>query len=204
MRRACWILGSIGLVIVLLAGLGAAFAFRGGISARAEPSALEARVARTLRRWAIPGEARQITNPIPPTPRVLRAGLAHFADHCASCHANDGSGQAELGRSLYPRAPDLRKPATQGLTDGELFYIIENGVRLTGMPAWGGAGSAEGSWHLVHFIRHLPVLTPEEKAQMDALNPKSPEEWRALDEEDAFLRGAEPADVGGGHGSHAR
>lgn len=188
---------------MVLAVLGGSVVLRGGISARAEPTTIEARVARTLRSWAIPDEAREAPNPVPPSPRVLRAGLAHFADHCATCHANDGSGQTELGRSLYPRAPDMRKPATQGLTDGELFYIIENGVRLTGMPAWGRAGSAEGSWHLVHFIRHLPQLTAEEKAEMEALNPRSPEEWRAREEEEAFLRGAEPAPREPGHGTHA-
>jgi mono/diheme cytochrome c family protein len=176
---------------------------RGGISARAEPSRLEARVARTLRSWAIPSEAREATNPIAASPRVLEAGLAHFADHCASCHGNDGSGQVAIGRNLYPRAPDMRAPATQDLTDGELFYIIENGVRLTGMPAWGGPGSAEGSWHLVHFIRQLPRLTAEEKARMETLNPKSPDEWRALEDEDAFLRGEEPAPSEAGHGTHS-
>jgi hypothetical protein len=86
----------------------------------------------------------------------------------------------------------MRRPPTQELTDGELFHIIENGVRLTGMPAWGGPGTAEGSWHLVHFIRHLPRLTDDERAQMEKLNPKSPDEWRAVEAEDAFLRGEGP------------
>ena len=203
MRAWCLVVLAIGVVIVGVAVVGAALLLRGGISARREPSRFEARIARTLRSWAIPSEAREATNPLPASPRVLAAGLAHFADHCASCHANDGSGQTPTGRNLYPRAPDMRAAATQGLTDGELFYIIENGVRLTGMPAWGGPGSAEGSWHLVHFIRHLPRLTAEEKAQMEALNPKSPDEWRALEDEDAFLRGEEPAAREAGHGTHS-
>jgi mono/diheme cytochrome c family protein len=186
-------------VIAVAGGL----ALRGGISARAEPSATEARLARALRGWAIPSEARDARNPIPPGPPALAAGLSHFADHCASCHANDGSGQTAIGRNLYPRAPDMRRPATQELTDGELFYIIENGVRLTGMPAWGGPGTAEGSWHLVHFIRHLPKLTEEEKARMEALNPKSPDEWRAVEDEEAFLRGEEPPAREPGTGAHA-
>ncbi len=203
MRAWCVVVLAVGLAIAGLAVTGGALLLRGGISARKEPSGSEARIARTLRSWAIPSEAREATNPIPASPRVLAAGLAHFADHCASCHGNDGSGQTAIGRNLYPRAPDMRASATQGLRDGELFYIIENGVRLTGMPAWGGAGSAEGSWHLVHFIRHLPRLTAEEKAQMEALNPKSPDEWRALEDEDAFLRGKEPAAREPGHGSHS-
>ena len=203
MRAWCVGMSVVALAILALTVIGGAFLLRGGISARQEPSRFEARVAGTLRSWAIPSAAREATNPILASPRVLAAGLAHFADHCASCHANDGSGQTAIGRNLYPRAPDMRGRPTQGLTDGELFYIIENGVRLTGMPAWGGPGSAEGSWHLVHFIRHLPKLTTEEKAQMEALNPKSPDEWRALEDEDAFLRGEEPASREAGHGKHS-
>jgi mono/diheme cytochrome c family protein len=203
MRRRGWAvaLGAVGALGVT-AVLGAVL-LRGGISARVEPSATEARLARALRSWVIPSDAREARNPIPASPRALQAGLAHFADHCATCHANDGSGQTPIGRNLFPRAPDMRKAATQELTDGELFYIIENGVRLTGMPAWGGPGTAEGSWHLVHFIRHLPKLREDEKAQMEALNPKSPDEWRALEDDEAFLRGEEPKRTEAGHGAHS-
>jgi mono/diheme cytochrome c family protein len=194
----------LGLAILIFAAIGAAILVRGGISARPEPSALEARFVRALRHLAIPSADRGARNPIPASPRVLAAGLAHFADHCATCHANDGSGQTSIGRGLNPRAPDMRRQATQNLSDGELFYIVENGVRVTGMPAWGGPGSAEGSWHLVHFIRHLPALTAVEKAEMEWLNPKSPDEWRAQQDEDAFLRGAAPSTTPAlGHGSHS-
>jgi mono/diheme cytochrome c family protein len=192
MRRWCLAAGGLGLAVGLLAALGAAALLHGGLSARPSPSAIEARLAPALRNLAIPSAARAARNPIPPGPGAIAAGLAHFADHCATCHGNDGSGQTGIGRSLYPRAPDMRRRETQALTDGELFYLIEQGVRLTGMPAWGGPGSAEGSWHLVHFIRHLPDLTAEERIAMEKLNPKSPEEWRELQQEDAFLRG-EPA-----------
>jgi mono/diheme cytochrome c family protein len=202
MKRWCLFLVVTAALAVGVVGAGVVLLARGGISARTEPSAVEARIARTLRGWAIPAHAREATNPIPASPRVLGAGLAHFADHCASCHGNDGSGGTALGRSLYPRAPDMRRAPTQELTDGELFYIIENGVRLTGMPAWGGPGTEEGSWHLVHFIRHLPNLTVEEKARMEALNPKSPEEWRALEDEESFLRGEDPR-FEPGHGAHS-
>jgi len=189
--------GAAALVVIAAAALAIAL-LRGGISARPEPSRLESAVARTLRHRLIPSAARELSNPVPPSPRVLAEGRAHFADHCAICHANDGSGRTDIGRNLYPRAPDMRKAETQELTDGELFYIIENGVRLTGMPAWGGSGNVEASWHLVHFIRQLPRLTDEEKAEMETLNPKSPDEWRELQEDEAFLRGEEPAARAGG------
>ena len=95
-----------------------------------------------------------------------------------------------MGKHMYPPAPDMRQPATQSLSDGELFYIIQNGIRLTGMPAWGGSDhDAEDSWKLVHFIRHLPQLTTEERQEMEKLNPKSPEERKEEEEEEEFLKG---------------
>jgi len=164
-----------------------------GVSARPQPGALEAITARTIRRVAIRTRIGGLTNPVPVSDAVIKEGMEHFADHCASCHGNDGSGDTEMGRGLYPRAPDMRLPATQNLSDGELFYIIENGVRLTGMPGW-STGTKEGetsSWHLVHFIRHLPKLTEEELALMDDLNPRTPAELRQRDEEKKFLQGGD-------------
>ena len=80
---------------------------------------------------------------------------------------------------------------TQSLSDGELFYIIKNGVRLTGMPAW-DTGTSEGdeqSWHLVHFIRHLPSVSEDELRQMEKLNPKSSDELAEEETEQRFLHG---------------
>ena len=117
-----------------------------------------------MRRLAIPRAAAAMNNSVARSPEVIAEGMAHYADHCASCHANDGSGATEMGLGLYPKPPDMRLPATESLTDGELFYIIENGVRLTGMPAW-ATGTEEGrrsTWHLVHFIRELPRLAAEQ------------------------------------------
>ena len=75
-----------------------------GISARAEPGAIETAVARTMRRLAIPRGDRNRQNPVQPTPEVVAAGMAHYADHCAACHANDGSGETQVGLGLYPQA----------------------------------------------------------------------------------------------------
>ena len=180
------------LAIVVAAG---AFIWIGsrGLSARAEPGAVETVVARTMRSLAVPRGDRNRPNPVAATPEIIAAGMGHFADHCAACHANDGSGDTELGLGLYPRPPDLRQEATRSLTDGELFYIIENGVRLTGMPAF-GTGTAEGAeqtWHLVHFIRELPRLTPAQLEQMEAMNPRPPAAIRQQIEEERFLQGGD-------------
>jgi mono/diheme cytochrome c family protein len=164
-----------------------------GISARAEPGRLETAVARTMRRLAIPSGERDRRSPLAATPDVIAAGMKHYADHCAACHANDGSGATDMGRGLYPKAPDMRLEATQALTDGELFSIIQNGIRLTGMPAWGSGRpeDAEQTWHLVHFIRELPRLAPEQIEQMTDWNPRSAEAIRQAIEEEEFLRGGD-------------
>lgn len=193
-RRSRWLLVT---VVVLLVGIaGAAYVVLGReFSARAEPSWIEAVIARRIRHLAVPRGARDRRNPVPRSAGAIQDGLEHFADHCAICHANDGSGKTEIGESVYPPAPEMRLDATQELSDGELFYIIENGVRLTGMPAW-STGTAEGdeaSWNLVHFIRHLPKLTSEELERMEALNPRSVEELREEEEMRRFLEGEDTA-----------
>jgi hypothetical protein len=93
---------------------------------------------------------------------------------------------------MYPRAPDMTSAATQSLTDGELFWIIENGVRLTGMPGFGDDDPANDaqSWHLVHFIRHLPRIGPQELATMERMNPRlSSAEVERNKEDEEFLSG---------------
>ena len=182
------------LLLVLLVALAVAAAFGyarvTGLDARGEPPAWEARLARTVRGAAIPAADRSRRNPVPHTADAVTAGLEHFADHCASCHANDGSGATEMGKGLWPKVPDMRRDETQRLTDGELFYVIERGVRFTGMPGWStGPSGEESTWQLVHFIRELPRLTADQLARMQALNPRSPEEIKLELQEEQFLNG---------------
>lgn len=202
--RTKFLLG-VAAAMIVVAVLGFVSMIRRGFSTHEEPSRVEAAMARAMRHWAVPSGMRGLQNPVPLTPEVLADGRAHFADHCAGCHGNDGKGGG-MGKQMYPKAPDMTLAATQSLSDGELFSIIENGVRLTGMPGFGTgtAESAAGSWGLVHFIRHLPQVTPEELAAMEKLNPKTPEEFEQMKAEEEFLNGeSEPAppvlDTAAGH-----
>lgn len=184
--------------------IGAVWFFQQGIATRSAPGGVETAVARAARHAMIPIAARTRQNPESTTAETVRAGLEHWADHCASCHGNDGGGATPMGQALYPRAPDMRLDLTQSMTDGELFYIIENGVKMTGMPAW-GTGTPDGeraSWHLVQFIRRIPTLTDVELAEMEELNPRAPAEWRALEEERRFLSGESPVPSVGGESAH--
>jgi mono/diheme cytochrome c family protein len=190
MRRRTVMVGGV-VALLLLGAIGLVSTLRYGFSAHDEPTPIEVAVARAVRHLAVPSDLRDRKDPIPLTPAVLAEARAHFADHCATCHGNDGKGRSGLGSLMYPKTPDMTLAATQQLSDGELFSIIENGVRLTGMPGFGNgtAESAAGSWTLVHFIRHLPSVTPEEIAGMEKLNPKSPEEWQQMQAEESFLEG---------------
>jgi mono/diheme cytochrome c family protein len=167
-------------VVALMAAVAAAGALAyvriTGLKSQPDPGALETRVARALRATAVPEEIGSMANPVAASPEAVAAGLKHFAGYCAPCHGNDGSGQGtSYGRGFFPKAPDMRLAATQDLTDGELFYIIENGVRFTGMPAF-GSGTADPAgetlaWQLVHFIRRLPGISASELDEMKAMNP---------------------------------
>jgi mono/diheme cytochrome c family protein len=143
-----------------------------------------------MRDMAIPSRYKTMKNPVAATPEMIHEGMAHWADHCATCHANNGSGDTMYGKTMYPRPPDMRQKDTQEMSNGELYYTIKNGVRLSGMPAFGDPGDDDlDSWKLVAFIRHLPSLSDQEEMEMERLNPKGPEEMQEQMEEDQFLNG---------------
>lgn len=176
---------------IIMALVGLSWLISTGLSARDNPGAFETRFARKVHRLAIPSSARNLSNPMQSSPELLVEARRHFADHCASCHGNDGSGMTEMGQKLNPRVPDMRAAETQNLSDGEIYYIIENGVRFTGMPAWGTGGTNDhDTWHLVLFIRHLPNMTKEDMQDMQNSNPRSPAEMKEEELENEFLNNA--------------
>jgi len=164
-----------------------------GFSTRNEPSWLEAALATQIRSWSVPAKYEKMPNPVSCSESVLSEARTHWADHCATCHANDGGGETMLGKTMYPRPPDMRRPRTQKQSDGELYYTIKNGVRLTGMPAFGDPGDNDAdSWKLVCFVRHLPQVSSEEERAMRKLNPKTPEDLEEERQEEEFLNGGAP------------
>ena len=193
LRAAAWL--AVAAIIVAAAAL---LVLQGrGVSSRPEPSAIEKRAALFMRSWLTPSTFKGLKNPVSDTQEHFIEAREHFADHCATCHGNDGSGNTEIGKSLYPKAPDMRLPRTQQLSDGEIFYFIENGVRLTGMPAWAN-GTPEGersSWQLVNFIRRLSKLTADDLAAMEKYNPTSRAQIEEEKKVDDFLNGGDPPSV---------
>jgi predicted CXXCH cytochrome family protein len=163
--RNKFIVASLALIFVgiLCAGL---LKWR-GFRATSTPSTFETVAARSVRDFAIPAVERHKANPDAGDSLSIQRGREDFLTRCASCHGVDARGRTPIGANVYPRVPDLHSDATQKLTDGEIHYIIENGIQLTGMPAMAstrGDSTAE-SWKLVSYIRSLRPLTSAEKTQ---------------------------------------
>jgi len=163
------------VLVIILAALAGVISFviwfrNHGFSAHEKPSWIETVLARNARKIATPADAKELKNPQPVTEASMAEAREHFVEHCSVCHGSTGRGDTLYGRNFYPKVPDLTQADTQQLTDGELFYIISNGVRFTGMPAFGGEDSPGSIWWLVSFIRRLPKLPPEEIKQLQEMS----------------------------------
>ena len=129
-----------------------------GCTADKHPSQDETSVANAAKDVAIPLEAGKMKNPLPETAEVVSQGQEVFLGSCAQCHGPAGRGDSDIGRNMYPPAMDLSSSHVQHWSDAELFWIIQNGVRHTGMPSWRSSISDNDTWKLARFIHDLPRL----------------------------------------------
>lgn len=157
-KRKIWVIGFV--LLVATGALSFSYVRSRGFSARVAPNPLEEAFALSVRKIITPAKYLSIKNPLAGSPVYLAEARIHYADHCAVCHNIDGSGKTKISQGMYPPTPDLSSNRTQDLSDGELFYIIREGIRFSGMPGFGGTD--EENWKLVQFIRHLPQLSKEE------------------------------------------
>lgn len=155
----------------LLVALGAAAVLWTGsfnVAASSAPGKLEESLARMAIDRAVARRAPKTANPVASAPDALRVGLSHFRENCVGCHGASGVDAAEYGQGLNPPAPDLSLPRVQRRTDGELFWIVSNGLRMTGMPAFSPTHKEEELWKIVAFVRHLPEITSDEEKALRA------------------------------------
>lgn len=142
------------VILLVIVALSYGFVSSEGLSARKKPSDFEYALANYALHTSIPSNVKELRNPLTPGPEALREAGEHYKDHCDVCHGMDGSGKTTLAAGLSPEVPDLRAEHVQRLKDGEIFYIIKNGVRFTGMPGWDM--SDEDAWRLVLLVRQFP------------------------------------------------
>jgi len=140
-------------------------------TAHQKPSTVEAALANMAKDIVIPIETEDLKNPLPNNPQVASQGQQIFLQSCAICHGTDGHGQTTLGQGMYPPVMDLTSPHVQHWDDSEMFWIVQNGVRMTGMASWKGAISPDDTWKLVIFIHQLPELDSAEAKNGKAQEP---------------------------------
>ena len=154
------ILGLVGAVWVLSGSF--------DVAARAPIGKFEKQFAGFALDRAVARRAPKVSNPLAPSKEVLSGGLEHFGEMCVTCHGAPGVEPSEIGVGLNPPAPDLTLAKVQARSDGELFWFVSNGIRMSGMPAFGPTHKQDELWQIVAFLRHLPALTPEEEKQLQA------------------------------------
>lgn len=133
-------------------------------SAHKQPTRVETVLANVAKDVLIPIEAENLKNPLPASPDIIRQGQQVFTQNCALCHGVDGHAATDLGRAMYPPAMDMTSPHVQHWTDAELFWIIQNGVRMTGMPSWKSVLSEKDTWALCSYIHDLTKVHMAEAA----------------------------------------
>jgi mono/diheme cytochrome c family protein len=138
------------------------------VAATVPASKLEESLAQMALNRAVARRAPARKNPHALSPEILRDGLSHYRENCVGCHGAPGVDAAEYGQGLNPPAPDLTLPRVQKRPDGELYWIVSNGIRMTGMPAFSPTHKEEEVWTIVAFLRHLSELSPEEEKQLQA------------------------------------
>lgn len=120
-----------------------------------DPGRLEEALATELKKTSIGG--KDWKNPAPDDSQTVKTGAEHFQHHCAVCHGLDGqSTGVPFAEKMSPPVANLKTKDVQDYTDGQLKWIIENGLRFTGMPAWKGILEEEEMWSIVRYLRHLP------------------------------------------------
>lgn len=167
MRRLINLWAAVALLGVVAIAVAGTVLWSKGFSSRPEPSHLESSLAMKAYDSSVPKRYEGMKNSLEAKGVNLIEAGGHYEEHCAICHADNGSGETKFHGIMNPRPTDLRSDDTQEMSDGELYWVIKNGVRWSGMPAFGKPGDDdEHVWKIVAYVRHLPKLTPQEQQEV--------------------------------------
>jgi mono/diheme cytochrome c family protein len=139
-------------------------------AASVPPTAIETHLARFVLDRSVARRAPKGPSPLKTDAQVRRDGLAHYKAMCLVCHGAPGIDASEIAEGLNPPAPDLTLGRVQKRTDGEIFWIVQNGIRMTGMPAFGTTHKDEEIWKIVAFVRRLPALSPDDEKELKVVD----------------------------------
>jgi mono/diheme cytochrome c family protein len=136
-----------------------------------EAPAIERHLAMVASDASMERRAPAIQNPLTPTEDTLVAGAKLYRDNCAGCHGSSADPDAAMGHAFNPPAPQFMSDSAD-MADNENFYIIQHGIRWTGMPAWKSKFNDTQVWQLVTFLKKMDKLPPS--AEKEIRQPASP------------------------------
>lgn len=156
------------VVLLILVVVGAVYIWSGAYNVAAvEPhSTAVAWLLETFRDRSIAAHSEDVQPPALTDPDLVRTGFQHYHSMCVICHGAPGQEPSEIGKGLNPAPPKLDAEAVQAWGDAELYWIIRNGIKMTGMPAFGATHGEEALWAIVAFLRRLPEMGPQEYSAM--------------------------------------
>jgi mono/diheme cytochrome c family protein len=124
--------------------------------AREGPRNFESTIAKEVKQKITIG-GKEWRNPVADTVESQQEGAEHFQHHCMICHGLDGHATGvPFANKMDPPVPDLSSRDIQGYADGQLKWIIQNGIVPSGMPGWNGILDDNEMWNIVNYVRHLP------------------------------------------------
>jgi mono/diheme cytochrome c family protein len=156
------------LTIIALALVGLAVSYSGlfNVAASAPENPLSAWFLSTTMHRSVAQHASQGQAPKQFTEEQIRAGFHFYNETCVYCHGGPGKDPVDIGKGLNPEPPYLAD-TVDGWTSDELFWIVRNGIRMTGMPSFAASHKGDEIWNVVGFIKQLPKMTPEQYSQME-------------------------------------
>ena len=132
------------------------------VAATKDPGPVEMKIMPWVRDRSIHKRAAAVSNPFAHDPAVLPLGMEFYRESCVMCHGAPEVDVTAFAEGLNPAPPPLEDEEILRLSDGEIFWVIKNGIRMTGMPAFEDAYESEEVWQIVAYVRHLPEITEEE------------------------------------------
>jgi mono/diheme cytochrome c family protein len=154
------------VVIVLISGVAVMFSGVINVAATDPHNPVTRFILSTTMDNSVRAHAREITAPALDDPRMVMEGFRHYREMCVGCHLAPGINSTEIREGLTPRPPKLQE-AVEEWKPGELFWVTKNGVKMTGMPAWGSTHSDATLWAIVAFLEKLPHMTAAQYQEMD-------------------------------------
>ncbi len=153
------------LVVLALAGLALIYSGLFDVAASSPDNGMVKWALRRTSHYSVARRAKGIQVPRLDDPAMVKRGLIHYYEMCSVCHGAPGEKPSEIAQGLNPYPPELAEKAEPDEA-AQWFWIVKNGIKMTGMPAFGVTHTDEEVWDIIAFVEAMPKLSPEQYQKM--------------------------------------